>query len=395
MRILDLRKGKIGVSSLSGLYEDGLKNDQIDLEQLKWQGKRLSKAEAARSKTSRCAYDLQKLLLLQDRNEYLAGCVEAIMVWSIQKVSAKDSNVDAWLSNYESNGNIMVDLQTFVANYILCGNGFLEKTRDLAGKWIGLSRLLPNEMRIVEYIDDPLRDVDYIQAKAGKKTMLENRNVIHLRKPHISSNIWGVSCLPVVLNVDILEQIKIYDYNNFRNGLMIDYFLIVEGGSLRDNAIEDKSGNVVYADAVTKLEQALEEAKGNAASHGAILIESENQNVKIRLEPLRQAAPEGAFLSLKKDLRDGIFSYFRVPPRLVSQITAGQIGGGGEIEGQMKEFYYGVVKPLQNQIALILSRNFREEYGWNVDENSWDFGNLEHLFMDPMNKLLTDTGGQK
>jgi len=62
------------------------------------------------------------------------------------------------------------------------------------------------------------------------------------------------------------------------------------------------------------------------------------RDVKIRLEPLRQQDREGGFLSLKKDLREGILAYHRVPARIVSQLIPGQLGGDNRSDMDM--FYY-------------------------------------------------------
>lgn len=60
------------------------------------------------------------------------------------------------------------------------------------------------------------------------------------------SNAWGVSCLPVTVNIEILEQIKTFDFNNFKNGLLVDYFMIVEGGSLKDDVVEDSKTTKLF-----------------------------------------------------------------------------------------------------------------------------------------------------
>ena len=53
---------------------------------------------------------------------------------------------------------------------------------------------------------------------------------------------------------------------------MIDYFVIVEGGTLRTEP-SLTSSNEVLTDAYTEIEKALTEVKGNAKSHSTVLIE--------------------------------------------------------------------------------------------------------------------------
>ena len=227
---------------------------------------------------------------------------------------------------------------------------------------------------------------DYIQVKNNVKQDFANTDILHFRKSTHKSNAWGLACLPIAINVEILSEIKTFDYNNFKNGLMIDYFVIVEGGTLRDGTVTDEQGNEVMTDAYTEIEKALIDVKGNAKSHSTVLIESESKGVHIRLEPLRQQDREGGFLSLKKDLREGIFAYHRVPARIVSQLIPGQLGGDNKSDMQM--FHHFVIRPIQQRLALILSKEFNREYQWNVQPIDFNFGDLTSLFESADEKLF-------
>ncbi|MCB5261261.1 MAG: hypothetical protein M0Q16_09460 [Candidatus Cloacimonetes bacterium] len=136
----------------------------------------------------------------------------------------------------------------------------------------------------------------------------------------------------------------------------------------------DAEGNEVISDAYSEIERALTEVKGNAKSHSTVLIESENKDVRIRLEPLRQQDREGGFLNLKKDLREGILAYHRVPARIVSQLMPGQLGGDNKSDMQM--FYHFVIRPLQERLALTLANEFNYEFNWKVMASDFNFGDL-------------------
>ena len=227
---------------------------------------------------------------------------------------------------------------------------------------------------------------NYIQVKNNQKKDFAYADIIHIKKSTHKSNAWGLACLPIAINVEILSEIKTFDYNNFKNGLMIDYFVIVEGGTLRDGTVTDEQGNEVLTDAYTEIEKALTEVKGNAKSHSTVLIESESRDVKIRLEPLRQQDREGGFINLKKDLREGIFAYHRVPARIVSQLIPGQLGGDNKSD--MLMFYHFVVKPLQNRLALTLAIEFNYEFGWNLTPDDFNFGNLTEKLQSADDQLF-------
>jgi hypothetical protein len=91
------------------------------------------------------------------------------------------------------------------------------------------------------------------------------------------------------------------------------------------------------------------------------------------------------FDSLKKDLREGIIVYHRVPHRLVSQETPGRLGGDNNSD--LVVFYNMVIKPLQYRVASILSYEFIKEFGWMVKADDFDFGDISSV-LDSFEKRL-------
>jgi capsid portal protein len=384
----------LAISSATDLLETKYKPEPIDLSKCIRVGKQLISKAAETKKVVSQPYSMGNLLNLLDTDEYHSGCVDALSMATVMEFDCKNSQVKSWMEAAEfpaceDQTTILAEMIKF---YLACGNGFLIKMRNAQGQWMGLERMLPSEVQIVENYDEfGFFRPNYIQVKNNQKKDFAYADIIHIKKSTHKSNAWGLACLPIAINVEILSEIKTFDYNNFKNGLMIDYFVIVEGGTLRDGTVTDEQGNEVLTDAYTEIEKALTEVKGNAKSHSTVLIESESRDVKIRLEPLRQQDREGGFITLKKDLREGIFAYHRVPARIVSQLIPGQLGGDNKSD--MLMFYNFVVKPLQNRLALTLAIEFNYEFGWNLTPDDFSFGNLteklqsadEQLFMQNRN----------
>jgi len=384
----------LAISSASDLLESKYKPEPIDLSKYHRIGKQLVSKAAETKKVVSQPYSMSKLLNLLDTDEYHSGCIDALTMATIMQFECKNSRVKSWMETAEfpaceDQTTILGEMMKF---YLACGNGFLIKMRNAQGQWMGLERMLPSEVQIVENYDEfGFFKPNYIQVKNNQKKDFAYEDIIHVKKSTHRSNAWGLACLPIAINIEILGEIKTFDYNNFKNGLMIDYFVIVEGGTLRDGTVTDEAGNEVLTDAYTEIEKALTEVKGNAKSHSTVLIESESRDVKIRLEPLRQQDREGGFLGLKKDLREGILAYHRVPARIVSQLIPGQLGGDNRSD--MLMFYQFVVRPLQNRLALALANEFNFDFGWNVKPEDFNFGNLtevlqtadEQLFMQNRN----------
>ena len=394
MRVMRIGAYNLAISSASDLLETKYKPEHIDLSKYQRIGKQLVSKAAETKKVVSQPYSMSNLLNLLDTDEYHSGCIDALTMATIMQFECKNSQVKSWMEAAEfpaceDQTTILAELMKF---YLACGNGFLIKMRNAQGQWMGLERMLPSEVQIVENYDEfGFFKPNYIQVKNNQKKDFAYEDIIHVKKSTHRSNAWGLACLPIAINIEILGEIKTFDYNNFKNGLMIDYFVIVEGGTLRDGTVTDDQGNEVMTDAYTEIEKALTEVKGNAKSHSTVLIESESRDVKIRLEPLRQQDREGGFLGLKKDLREGILAYHRVPARIVSQLIPGQLGGDNKSD--MLMFYHFVVKPLQNRLALTLAIEFNYEFGWNLTPDDFNFGNLteklqsadEQLFMQNRN----------
>ena len=379
----------LAISSASDLLETKYKPEPIDLSKYQRIGKQLISKAAETKKVISQPYSMSNLLNLLDIDEYHSGCIDALTMATIMQFDCKNSQVKSWMEAAEfpaceDQTTILAELMKF---YLACGNGFLIKMRNAQGQWMGLERMLPSEVQIVENYDEfGFFKPNYIQVKNNQKKDFAYEDIIHVKKSTHRSNAWGLACLPIAINIEILGEIKTFDYNNFKNGLMIDYFVIVEGGTLRDGTVTDEAGNEVLTDAYTEIEKALTEVKGNAKSHSTVLIESENRDVKIRLEPLRQQDREGGFLGLKKDLREGILAYHRVPARIVSQLIPGQLGGDNRSD--MLMFYQFVVRPLQNRLALALANEFNFDFGWNVKPEDFNFGNLTEVLQNADEQLF-------
>jgi len=389
LRVMRLGGYNLAISSASDLLETRYKPGLIDLSKCSRVGKQLISKAAETKKVVSQPYSMSNLLNLLDTDEYHSGCVDALSMATVMEFDCKNSQVKSWMEAAEfpaceDQTTILADLMKF---YLACGNGFLIKMRNAQGQWMGLERMLPSEVQIVENYDEfGFFKPNYIQVKNNQKKDFAYEDIIHVKKSTHRSNAWGLACLPIAINIEILGEIKTFDYNNFKNGLMIDYFVIVEGGTLRDGTVTDEQGNEVLTDAYTEIEKALTEVKGNAKSHSTVLIESESRDVRIRLEPLRQQDREGGFLGLKKDLREGILAYHRVPARIVSQLIPGQLGGDNSSD--MRMFYQFVVRPLQNRLALALANEFNFDFGWSVKPDDFNFGDLTQAIQSADDQLF-------
>ena len=320
-----------------------------------------------------------KLLQLLEKDETHYACVDAIAESCFIKFHCKDKNVKEFFDNIQlpKAEDITSILSDFIHYYIACGNGFLQKMRNFAGKWVGLNRLIPSEVQIIEKYDNyGFLNPDYIQIKNNQKKIFKGKDIIHLLQRNSLSNAWGVACKPIIIYIETLYENKQFDYNQFKNGLLIDYIIMVEGGSLSEKqSYTDSNGKIIEIDPFNELQNLFYNAKGNKNSHGTILIETPDPNAKIRLEPLR--INENNFIELKKDIRGQITTYHRVPPRLISKETPGKLGG--DDNSDLELFYSTVIQPLQQRVKQTLANEFYNEFKWKINPDDFDFGNIAEI----------------
>ena len=385
MRVYDNTRPNIHAETLIAGYNPV----PININKLQWVGNaHLKKANVDNLKIIVPPISMDKLINLVDLDEYHYSCVDAISESCFTKFSCKHADVAAFFKQIQlPRGEDLVSvLSDFVHYYIACGNGFLVKMRNATGGWVGFNRLIPSEVQIVEHYDDfGFLRPDYLQVKNGMKTFMSGDDVVHMLQRNSLSNAWGISCKPIIFNIETLHDIKQYDFNRFKNGLLIDYFIIVEGGVLGEKYTEiDDNGKERIVDPYRDFVNLLGQAKGIKNSHGCIFIETPDANSKIKLEPMR--INDNNFGELKKDLREGIMVYHRVPHRLVSQETAGKLGGDNNSD--LVVFYNMVIKPLQERVANILAGEFKSEFGWDVKKEDFDFGNIAEVVESIETKLF-------
>jgi capsid portal protein len=147
-----------------------------------------------------------------------------------------------------------------------------------------------------------------------------------------------------VPDIELDYYAELYSQKFFINSGVPDLAIIVEGGEF-DEETEKK--------VVEFFQQNL---KGIENAHKTLYLPINDQDIKIRfekLEPSRQWVYPNE--KMRGTCRDNIVSAHGVPPRLVGIVTAGQLGGGGEIFGQLKIFQEATIEPRQSLFELKLA----------------------------------------
>jgi hypothetical protein len=180
------------------------------------------------------------------------------------------------------------------------------------------------------------RDRNIYQIANGEKRSLEG---FYYAQDSITSRFYGE---PDYLGAiaAIAAQQKIDAFNNafFDNGARADKAIIFE------NSEPSEEQTKAFADFFGA------NYRGVRNAHKTLVLSSVGENSKIRIEDLSRV-DDLSFEKLKTITRDEIIAAHGVPPRMLGVMSAAQLGGGGEVAGQLQVFNELTIKPKQEEIA--------------------------------------------
>jgi len=235
-------------------------------------------------------------------------------------------------------------LYSFILNLELYGNAFLET----AGKSI---YLLPSiEARV---------DINHniFQVKNEKKVSIEGK---HLAYYSPKSLFYGE---PDYLGslLSILTNSKIDGFNNafFDNSAKADKAIVFE------NAEPDEAQMRAFEQFFGS------NFKGYQNAHKTLIVTAHGENAKVRFEDLSKI-DDLSFEKLKNMTRDEIIAAHGVPPRMMGIVSAGSLGGGGELIGQLHAFNQLTIIPKQEEIEW-----FFDSIGFPIKLKAIDVSNFK------------------
>lgn len=225
------------------------------------------------------------------------------------------------------NMNPKTFLYNFIINLEMHGNGFLEHSGTASN--FNLYLLPTTEGRV----DKEQRIYQY---KDMKKVELDG---YHYGYYSPMSRFYGEpDYLGVIAN--ILVNKKIDEYNNtfFQNGAKPELAISFENAQPSDEQIQ-----AFRSFFGTNF-------KGHTNAHKTLILstgtptEGSTSNARIRIDDLSKIE-DLSFKDLRNTNRDEIIAAHGVPPRLAGVMTAGSLGGGGELVGQLHAFNELEIKP--------------------------------------------------
>ncbi len=251
-----------------------------------------------------------------------------------------------------------LDLETY-------GNAFLQVIRSKRDRRIiGLHRL--PAITMTRYRAGFLQRVTGADGKEKKRTYTA-QEVIHLRDLCPRGFRYA---LPTWIGVeDMLELAHAatrYNAAFFKNGAMPEYAVIFKGQQATKEAKQE------IRDFFRNEHQGVDQA------HRTMVLQSSDDG-SVEFEKLTADVKDGDFLKLLDASRDRIPVAHGTPPRVLGIMTAGQLGGGGEVAGQLFTFEHLTLKPRRRRMLDQL-RPLLRELGLKPGDPDQPPGDNEILF---------------
>lgn len=236
--------------------------------------------------------------------------------------------------------SLFTALEVDVGTY---GNGFMQIVRGPGGNILELRRLPAITMH--RYRDGYLQRAPLPGGRVRKITFTADE-VIHLRDLCPGG---GRYALPSWIGADgMLELTHAAMRHNagFFSNAAIPEFAVIFKGTTPSQAEKD---------AIREFFR--QQYQGIERTHRTLLLHL-SEDADVKFEKLTADVKDGDFLKLLDAARDRMPVAHGVPPRMLGIMAGGQLGGGGEVEGQFFVFENLTLKPRRrrtlDQIAPVL-----------------------------------------
>lgn len=204
-------------------------------------------------------------------------------------------------------------------------------------------------------------DKSFIQTAAGQNINFDGINsespsrLLHFKSYSFLSSFYGLPSWFAILEALRLDKnMKLFLSSFFDNHALPDFIIFLKGAEFSEKA-------------EAAIKAALEGNKGVENAHKAMLLDAPFEDAEFKLEKL---TPDIKSFELEKSYnanRDEIIGAHGVPPRLLGIVTSGQLGGGGEIQGQLDIFFKTTIIPIQNYIAARIRKYILIPAGMDAD----------------------------
>ena len=225
------------------------------------------------------------------------------------------------------------EFSRFALDYLVLGNGYLERRDSVGGRPLSLVASMAKYTR---------RGVDpgryFFLHGYAKEHEFKPGSVFHLIEPDVHQEIYGVPEYLSALQAALLnESSTLFRRKYYINGSHAGYILYVNDAA---QSTED----------IDKIREALKNAKGPGNFRNLFLYAPNGKKDGVQVIPISEVAAKDEFLGIKSATRDDILAAHRVPPQLLG-IVPNNTGGFGAVGPAAQVFVTNELVPLQQRFA--------------------------------------------
>lgn len=208
----------------------------------------------------------------------------------------------------------------------------------------------------------------WIQRIGDEEVEFEPDEIFHFAEYSFLSNVYGTpDYLPVLPFVDLMNSIVTYNDNFFKGNAIPEQVMAVKGATLSPKAL-------------SAVQRFFRRAFSGVENSHKLLYLPLPHEAQVELIKLQSENKDGEFGKLFEQCVTAIIACHGVPPRLMSIMTPGALGGGGETTGQLKIFYNTVIFPRQQMFIgdlQLLAKKHTAIFG-NYDLTKLELLNFEN-----------------
>lgn len=226
------------------------------------------------------------------------------------------------------------DFAAWALDYLVFGNGYLERIKAVSGKPLRFERAIAKYMR--RGVDDLNQ---YWLIRAGHEDHpFASGAVFHLAEPDINQEIYGVpEYLSALQSALLNEAATLFRRKYYVNGSHAGFILYMTDPAQNQEDID-------------KLREALRNSKGPGNFRNLFMYSPNGKKDGMQLLPIGEVAAKDEFTGIKTASRDDVLAAHRVPPQLLG-IVPNQSSNFGDVVKAAKVFAANELKPLQTRFT--------------------------------------------
>ena len=229
------------------------------------------------------------------------------------------------------------DFKAFALDFLVLGNGYLERRDNRLGGLLKLQHPLGKYMRAgVEpgrffFVTDFQNPHEFVRG-----------SVFHLREQDINQEVYGLPAyLGAMQSAQLNESATLFRRRYYNNGSHAGFILYATDPAQKQEDVD-------------ALRKQLAQTKNGGNFRNVFFYAPGGKKDGLQLIPISEVAAKDEFLNIKNSSRDDVLAAHRVPPQLMGMLP-NNVGGFGDVEKAAVVFARNEIAPLQSTVAAAIN----------------------------------------